>query len=70
MAMAESRKSTKPRTFEVLVSFSNLDKGDRFTQEVHDLDWANQHVETGYLRDVTEEPTVEVAQDGGAVGQG
>lgn len=48
-----SRKSGK-RTFEVLVSFSGLDKGDRFTQDADDLGWATQHVETGYLRDVTE----------------
>lgn len=68
--MAENRKAAKSRTYEVVVSFSNLDKGDRFTQESNDLEWANQHAETGYLRDVTEEPTVEVAQDGGPVSQG
>lgn len=49
-----SRKSGK-RTFEVLVSFSALEVGDRFTQDADDLGWATQHVESGYLRDVTEE---------------
>jgi len=61
-----SRKAT-PRTFEVLVSFSALDVGDRFKQDADDLGWATQHVETGYLRDVTEE----VPDAGrGEVGQG
>lgn len=60
-----SRKTT-PRTFEVLVSFSALNKGERFTQAADDLGWAMQHVETGYLRDVTEE----VADVRGEVGQG
>lgn len=64
--MAETaRKTGKSRTYEVLVSFDGLDKGDRFTQEHGDLAWASQHVETGYLRDVTE-----VAADAGEVGQG
>lgn len=54
MASSTSRKAG-PRKFEVLVSFDGLEKGEVFSQEGHDLDWANQHVETGYLRDVTEE---------------
>ncbi len=64
------RMSVKPqsRTYEVLVSFSGLDKGERFTDETFpDNDrWAQQHVNTGYLRDVTEE----VADERGEVGQG
>lgn len=63
--MATSRRTGK-RTFEVLVSFSGLDVGDRFTQDADDLGWAMQHVESGYLRDVTEE----VADVRGEVGQG
>lgn len=59
------RKQQK-RTFEVLVSFSGLDVGARFTEDADDVAWANQHVETGYLRDVTEE----VADVRGEVGQG
>jgi hypothetical protein len=59
-----SRKTEK-HTFEVLVSFSGLNVGDRFTQFADDLGWALQHVESGYLRDVTEEAT-----DGREVGQG
>jgi hypothetical protein len=50
-------RKTKSRTFEVLVSFSGLNRGDRFSQDADDLGWATQHVETGYLRDVTEEIT-------------
>lgn len=68
--MAESRKAPK-RTFEVLVSFGGLDKGDRFT--AHDAEqaaWAALHVENGYLQDVTGQPTVEEAQNAGDVGQG
>lgn len=61
-----SRKMT-PHVFEVLVSFSALDKGDRFSQDGDDLGWAMQHVQAGYLRDVTEE----VPDAGrGEVGQG
>ena len=53
--MAEtSRKGASPRTFEVLVSFDGLDKGERFMQDGDDVDWAMRHVQTGYLRDVTE----------------
>lgn len=64
--MAAASRKTAPRTFEVLVSFSALDKGDRFTQDADDLGWATQHVQSGYLRDVTEE----VADVRGEVGQG
>lgn len=53
--MAEVKRKTGRRTFEVLVSFSALDKGDTFTLDPDDLGWAMRHVETGYLRDVTEE---------------
>jgi hypothetical protein len=63
--VATSRRTGK-RTFEVLVSFSGLDVGDRFAQDADDLGWAMQHVESGYLRDVTEE----VADVRGEVGQG
>ncbi len=63
------RMSVKPpsRTYEVLVSFSGMDVGERFTDETFpDNDtWAMRHVETGYLRDVTEE-----VADAGEVGQG
>lgn len=48
------RKET-PREYEVLVSFSGLNKGERFTQQPDDLGWALQFVEKGYLQDVTEE---------------
>lgn len=70
--MPEAKKPTsKARTFEVVVSFDALDKGERFTPDDADgLAWATQHVENGYLRDVTEEPTVEEAQNAGPVGQG
>jgi len=65
---AVSTRNEKVRTFEVLVSFSGLDKGDRFTDEAWDpaSNWADQHVATGYLREVTEE----VADVRGEVGQG
>lgn len=53
--MAGTSRKTGKRTFEVLVSFSALEVGDRFTQDGDDLGWAMQHVESGYLRDVTEE---------------
>lgn len=49
-----SRK-TAPRTYEVVVSFNGLNKGERFEQAADDLGWALQHVQAGYLRDVTEE---------------
>lgn len=57
------------RTFEVLVSFSALDVGERFTLKAGDP-WAAQHVGTGYLRDVTESVAEEVADVRGEVGQG
>lgn len=78
-----ARKDAEHR-YEVLVSFSGLDKGDRFSGDADD--WANAHVASGYLRDVTEEPgagraqgeqapeaseeTVREAHDAGEVGQG
>jgi hypothetical protein len=64
--MAGTSRKAQPRTFEVLISFNGLDKGDRFTQDADDLGWAVQHVESGYLRDVTEED----ADVRGEVGQG
>lgn len=65
--MAGTSRKTEPHTFEVLVSFSGLDKGDRFTQDADDMGWALMHVENGYLRVVTEE----VADAGRSeVGQG
>jgi hypothetical protein len=60
------RKVT-PRKFEVLVSFSGLDKGEVFTEDGDDLAWAAMHVQSGYLRDVSED--VEVS-NAGEVGQG
>lgn len=50
----------KERNFEVLVSFDGLDKGDRFSAA--DDTWSKQHVTSGYLRDVTVEPTASAAQ--------
>lgn len=64
MAGSASRKA-EPRVFEVLVSFDGLNKGERFSQQPDDLGWAMQHVENGYLKDVTEE-----APDAGEAGQG
>lgn len=52
-------------TFEVVVSFDGLNKGERFTQPADDMGWALMHVENGYLRVVTEE-----AQDAGEAGTG
>jgi hypothetical protein len=63
--MAGTSRKAQPRTFEVLISFNGLDKGDRFSQDADDLGWAQQHVESGYLRDVTEEDP-----NGGEVGKG
>lgn len=68
--MGSISRKTKPRTFEVLISFDGLNAGERFGQEPDDLGWAMTHVENGYLREVTEEPTVEEAQHGGQQGQG
>jgi hypothetical protein len=65
--MPGTGRKTGKRTYEVLVSFNALDVGDRFTQDADDTGWATQHVDTGYLRDVTEE----VPDAGrGEVGQG
>lgn len=68
--MAGTSRKTEVRTFEVLVSFSGLNRGERFTQDPDDLGWALMHAETGYLRDVTGDPTVEEIQNAGEVGQG
>lgn len=65
--MAGTSRKLGPRTFEVLISFSALNRGDRFTQDADDLGWATVHVESGYLRDVTEEVT---NVERGAVGPG
>lgn len=56
--MAE-RKS-KDRQYEVLVSFDGLDVGERFTDS--GSGWARAMTESGYLRDVTDAPTVLQAQ--------
>lgn len=64
--MAGTSRKTQKCTFEVLVSFNGLNKGERFTQDADDLGWAALHVQSGYLRDVTEE----VADVRGEVGQG
>jgi hypothetical protein len=53
--VADVKKKPGKREFEVLVSFNGLDKGERFVQDGADVDWAMGHVQTGYLRDVTEE---------------
>lgn len=68
--MAGTNRKTGARKFEVLVSFNGLDKGDIFSQDADELGWATMHVENGYLRDVTGEPTVEEAQDAGGDGKG
>lgn len=66
--MADAKKIPKARAYEVVVSFSGLDKGDRFTESTDGGQaWAQQFVDTGYLRDATEE----VSDAGrGEVGQG
>jgi len=53
---------SKDRRYEVLISFNGLDKGERFTAPADD--WAGTFVTSGYLRDVTDEPTVAEAQAG------
>jgi hypothetical protein len=63
--MAETKKEPAKRTFEVLISFSGLDLGDRFTS-TGDAAWEEQHVQSGYLREVTEG----VADVRGEAGQG
>lgn len=70
--MAERERKTKAREFEVLISFDGLNVGDRFTDEHHGADsmWAPTHVENGYLREVTGEPTPEEVQRGSGEGQG
>lgn len=67
MAASSRKIEHADRTFEVLVSFDGLDKGDRFTATDEGyVAWAMQHAETGYLRDVTEGG----ADVRGEVGQG
>lgn len=64
--MPEVQRKTGRVEFEVLVSFSGLNMGDRFWQDADDMGWALLYVETGYLRVVSEEdPNV-----GSEVGQG
>lgn len=63
--MAGTSRKSQRRTFEVLVSFDGLDVGGRFTQEPDDLGWAQQRVEAGYLRDVTEEGPDAGGSEGG-----
>lgn len=46
-------RRTDVRQYEVLVSFDGLDKGERFPVDAEGHAWAQQHVENGYLRDVT-----------------
>lgn len=53
--MAGTSRKAQLRKFEVLLSFSGLDKGLVFEQPADDLGWASLHVQSGYLRDVTEE---------------
>lgn len=66
--MPGTSRKTQPRRFEVLVSFSGLNVGDRFSQDADDLGWATQHVQTGYLRDMTGDS--EEVPDDGAGGKG
>ena len=63
--MAEAKKAaSKVRRYEVLISFSALNKGDRFTDHAFDGadQWAQQHVQTGYLREITEEEAPDAGQ--------
>jgi len=53
--MPTPSRKTKPRVYEVVVSFDALNKGERFSQDGDDLGWALQRVESGYLQDVTDE---------------
>lgn len=59
---ARKRRAARERRFEVLVSFDGLDKGDRFSHAPND--WTGTHVNSGYLRDVTDEPTAAEALAG------
>lgn len=53
-------KAPEKPIYVVEVSFDGLDKGDYFSQEHTDREWADRHVATGYLRQVNgEEPGVE-----------
>jgi hypothetical protein len=67
--MTEAKKKAAERRFEVMVSFDGLNKGDVFTSALDT--WTQQHLESGYLRDVTQEPTTEETHNvRGEVGQG
>lgn len=56
MAKIENDVETAPKgqTFRVAVSFDGLDKGDVFTQYEDPAGWAQQHVATGYLQEVSD----------------
>lgn len=62
--MSGAKRQPGPRVFEVVVSFNALNKGERFSQQPGELEWALQHVRSGYLVDVTEE-----APDAGEAGK-
>ena len=51
----DAKKAPARRLFEVTVSFDGLDKGAVFAQDHNDTAWADQHVASGYLRDLGEE---------------
>ena len=57
-----TERKSKTRTFEVLVSFDGLEKGDTFPATPDT--WSERHVSTGYLRDVTDEPPAAAALAG------
>lgn len=57
-----TERKAKERRYEVVVSFNGLDKGDRFSMAPDD--WTGTHVTSGYLRDVTDEPTAAEALAG------
>jgi len=53
------KKATSEKRYEVVVSFAPFDKGEFFTTD--DGDWARQHVDAGYLRELDgDEPGREV----------
>lgn len=66
--MAGVSRKTQKRTFEVVVSFNGMNVGEKFNLDADSLGWALQHVETGYLRDVTQEGTEDAGRS--EVGQG
>jgi hypothetical protein len=59
-----SRRTSRHR-YEVLVSFDGLNLGEQFPMDAEDQGWAQQHVDSGYLRDLGE-----VADERGQEGQG